>query len=95
MTRAGMPTAVERGGMSVTTTALAPMRLSWPIVTAPSTQTPQPMSTRSPMIGMVPAADGDAERGVLADVDVVADRSGVEHHPAVVPDPHPAPRRTV
>ena len=54
---------------------------------------PQPMSTRSPIVGMsqVPVDRGEPERGVLADLDVVADRPGVEDDPAVVPDPDPPP----
>jgi hypothetical protein len=34
---------------------------------------------------------GDPERSILADVDVVADRAGMEYDPPVVPDPHSPP----
>ena len=91
MIRAGMPTAVEPGGTSSMTTAFAPILQSSPTVIPPRMQAPQPMSTRSPMVGMscVPVDRDDAHRRVLADLDVVADRPGVEDDPAVVPDPDP------
>jgi hypothetical protein len=47
----GTPTTTESGGTGLTTTALAPIRLSCPIVIGPSTLAPAPMVTRSPTVG--------------------------------------------
>ena len=52
---AGTPTAIEPGGMSAITRAFAPIRLSWPTVTPPATQTLQPISTRSSIVGIASA----------------------------------------
>ena len=91
-TRAGTPTAVEPGGMSVTTTALAPMMLS-----CADRDVAQDARAAADVHAVVddrdvvrPVDRGEPEGRVLADVDVVADRPGVEDHPAVVPDPDPA-----
>ena len=47
----GTPTTTELGGTDLTTTALAPMRLSSPDRDHPSTLAPAPMVTRLPMVG--------------------------------------------
>src|SRR5262249_53147104 len=49
ITRAGMPTARDRGGMSSITRLPAPMQLPSPIVTPPRTITRAPIHTLSPM----------------------------------------------
>jgi hypothetical protein len=52
ITLAGTPTQTENGGTSLSTTALAPIWLSCPMVIGPTMTAPQPMSTRSSMIGL-------------------------------------------
>ena len=90
-TFAGTPTASDFGGTSLTTTALAPITLSWPTRHGPEDRDAaadvDAVFDGRELVQRVLA--GDAEGRVLADVDVVADRFGVEDHPAVVPDPHP------
>ena len=51
MTCPGTPTTTEPGGTGLTTTALAPIRLSSPMVMGPRILAPDPMITRSPMVG--------------------------------------------
>jgi len=51
MTCPGTPTTTDPGGTGLTTTALAPMRLSAPIVIGPRILAPAPMITRSPTVG--------------------------------------------
>ena len=53
MTWPGTPTTTESGGTGLTTTALAPVRLSWPTVIGPRILAPAPMVTRSPMAGSI------------------------------------------
>jgi len=47
----GTPTTTELGGTALTTTAFAPIRLSWPIVIGPRIFAPAPIVTRSPTVG--------------------------------------------
>ncbi len=47
----GTPTTTELGGTALTTTAFAPIRLSWPIVIGPRIFAPAPIVTRSPSVG--------------------------------------------
>jgi len=47
----GTPTTTLLDGTSLTTTALAPIRLSSPILIGPRILAPAPMITRSPMVG--------------------------------------------
>src|SRR5215207_2794800 len=49
--RAGVPTAVVCGGTSLSTTEPAPTRAPSPIVTAPSTEAPTPMTASSSTVG--------------------------------------------
>ncbi|CKU19793.1 Uncharacterised protein [Mycobacterium tuberculosis] len=51
MTCPGTPTTTALGGTGLTTTALAPIRLSSPILIGPRTLAPAPMITRSPTVG--------------------------------------------
>src|SRR5207248_1642369 len=52
MILAGMPKAIELGGTSTVTSALAPIVQSSPTVRPPRMQAPQPMSTRLPTVGI-------------------------------------------
>ena len=47
----GLPTTVEFGGMSWTTTALAPIFAPWPIRIGPSSLAPEPIVTLSSTVG--------------------------------------------
>ena len=47
----GMPTTVEFGGTSFTTTELAPIFTLSPIVMSPSTAAPEPTTTLLPIVG--------------------------------------------
>ena len=51
MTWPGTPTTTELDGTDFTTTALAPTRLSWPMVIGPRILAPAPTVTRSPSVG--------------------------------------------
>ena len=80
----GTPTTTESGGTGLTTTALAPIRLSWPIVIGPEHLGPGP--DRHPVahrrVPLAALQAGAAERDTVVDGHVGADLGGLaDDHP--------------
>ena len=87
----GTPTTTELGGTDFTTTALAPMRLSSPIVIAPSTLAPAPIVTRLPdaRVTLHPLEARATEGDTLINGHVVTDLGRLaDHNAAGVVDEH-------
>ena len=84
-----MPTTVEFGGTSWTTTELAPTLAPWPTVIGPSSLAPEPIVTLSSTVGWrLPLREaGAAERDSLIERHAVADLGRLaDHHAAAVVD---------
>ena len=88
--RAGTPTAVQRSGTSVSTTAFAPTRAPLPTVMSPSTLAPgvdeDVVADRRAVVG-----PGEPDRDLLVDPAVPADPAGRDDRGEAVLDEEPRP----